>query len=50
MGRIPDIEIEKLKQEISLLRLIESQGYTPKNRAKTTPSAVHSMQTTTHRA
>lgn len=30
MARIPDAEIARLKQEVSLLRLVESQGYQPK--------------------
>jgi hypothetical protein len=27
MRRIPDQELERLKQEVSLVRLVESQGY-----------------------
>jgi len=30
MARIPDEQIERLKQEISLLRLVERQGITLK--------------------
>ncbi len=28
MARIPDVELERLKSEISLVRLIEGQGIT----------------------
>ena len=34
MARIPDEQIERLKQEVSLLRLVESQGYQPKKQGK----------------
>jgi len=34
MPRIPDVEIERLKKEVSLLRLIESQGHTLIKRGK----------------
>jgi DNA primase catalytic core len=34
MPRIPDSELERLKKEISLLRLIESQGHTLQKRGK----------------
>ena len=34
MPRLPDEVIEKLKTEISLLRLIESQGYRPVRQGK----------------
>ena len=32
MARFPNDEIDKLKSEVSLLRLVESQGYQPKKR------------------
>jgi len=34
MARIPDEQIERLKQEVSLVRLMESQGYKPKRQGK----------------
>ncbi len=34
MPRIADEDIKKLKQEVSLLRLVESQGYSPKKQGK----------------
>ena len=34
MARIPDDHIERIKQEVSLLRLAESQGYTLKKQGK----------------
>ena len=34
MARIPEQEVERLKQEISLVRLVESQGYQPKKQGK----------------
>ena len=34
MARIPPAEIERLKQEISLVRLVESQGHQPKKQGK----------------
>jgi len=34
MPRISDDQIERIKQEVSLLRLAESQGYTPKKHGK----------------
>jgi DNA primase catalytic core len=34
MARIPDEQIERLKQEVSLVRLVESQGYQPKRQGK----------------
>jgi len=34
MARIPDNELERIKQNISLLRLIESQGYEIKRHGK----------------
>lgn len=34
MARIPDEQIERLKQEVSLLRLVERQGYQPKKQGK----------------
>lgn len=34
MARIPDAEIERLKSEVSLLRLIEASGLTPKKQGK----------------
>ncbi len=34
MARIPDHEIDKLKTEVSLLRLIERQGYLPQKQGK----------------
>ena len=34
MARIPEAQIEQLKQNVSLLRLIESQGHTPKRQGK----------------
>jgi len=34
MARIPDAEIARLKQEVSLLRLVESQGYKPQRQGK----------------
>jgi DNA primase len=34
MARIPDEQIERLKQEVSLLRLVERQGYEPKRQGK----------------
>jgi DNA primase catalytic core len=34
MARIADEDIKKLKAEVSLLRLIESQGYSPKKQGK----------------
>ena len=34
MPRIPDSELERLKQEVSLLRLIQSQGHTLAKRGK----------------
>lgn len=34
MARIPDDQIEKLKQDVSLLRLIQSQGHQPKKQGK----------------
>jgi|GEM_PF-1200835 len=34
MARIPEAEIERLKQDISLVRLIESQGHTLQKRGK----------------
>jgi len=40
MARIPDDQLERIKQEVSLLRLAESQGY--KGRAKTTLYAARS--------
>ncbi|MFS1524639.1 CHC2 zinc finger domain-containing protein [Microbulbifer sp. 2304DJ12-6] len=34
MARIPTDELERIKEEVSLLRLIESQGYQPQKRGK----------------
>ncbi len=34
MGRFPDDEIEWIKSEVSLMRLIENQGYKPKKQGK----------------
>ena len=34
MARLPDDEITRLKDEVSLLRLVESQGYQPKKQGK----------------
>ena len=34
MARLPDDEITKLKEQVSLLRLVESQGYQPKKQGK----------------
>ena len=34
MPRIPDIELERLKTDVSLVRLIESQGHTLTKRGK----------------
>ncbi len=34
MARIPDAEIERLKTEVSLLRLMEQQGYHPKKQGR----------------
>ncbi len=34
MARLPDDVIERIKSEISLLRLVESQGYQPKKQGK----------------
>lgn len=34
MARIPDEQIEQLKQNVSLLRLVESQGHAPKRQGK----------------
>ena len=34
MARIPDDQLERIKQEVSLLRLAESQGYQPKKQGK----------------
>ena len=34
MARIPNNEIEKIKEQVSLLRLAESQGYQPKRQGK----------------
>lgn len=34
MARIPDEVVERLKQEVSLLRLVESQGHAPKRQGK----------------
>ena len=34
MARIPDHEIAKLKDQVSLLRLVESQGYQPQKQGK----------------
>ena len=34
MARIPDDELERIKQEVSLLRLAESQGYQPQKQGK----------------
>jgi DNA primase len=34
MARIPDEQIERLKQEVSLVRLVESQGYKPKRQGR----------------
>ena len=34
MARIPDEQIERLKQEISLMRLVERQGITLKKHGK----------------
>jgi DNA primase len=34
MARIAEQEIERLKSEISLVRLVESQGYQPKRQGK----------------
>ena len=34
MARIPENQIEQLKQNVSLLRLIQSQGHTPKRQGK----------------
>jgi len=31
MARLPDDEIARLKEQVSLLRLVESQGYQPKD-------------------
>jgi len=35
MARIPNNELDRLKNEVSLVRLVESQGYAVPNRAKT---------------
>ena len=34
MARIPNDQIERIKNEVSLLRLVESQGYKPKKQGK----------------
>jgi len=34
MARLSDSEVNKLKNEVSLLRLVESQGYQPKKQGK----------------
>jgi len=34
MARIPDDQIERIKQDVSLLKLAESQGYKPKKQGK----------------
>jgi hypothetical protein len=34
MARIPDEQVERLKQDVSLLRLVESQGHQPKRQGK----------------
>lgn len=34
MGRIPDTELERLKQAVSLLRLVERQGHAPRKEGK----------------
>jgi len=34
MARIPEAELDRLKQDISLIRLIESQGHTLQKRGK----------------
>lgn len=34
MARLPDDEIAKLKEQVSLLRLVESQGYRPQKQGK----------------
>jgi DNA primase len=34
MPRIPEAELERLKREVSLVRLIESQGHTLEKRGK----------------
>lgn len=34
MARIPNDQIERIKQEVSLLRLVESQGYKPQKQGK----------------
>jgi DNA primase len=34
MARIPDEQIERLKQEVSRVRLVERQGYKPKRQGK----------------
>lgn len=34
MARIPEAELERLKREVSLVRLIQSQGHELKKRGK----------------
>ena len=34
MARIPDEVVNRLKTEVSLLRLVEGQGYQPKRQGK----------------
>lgn len=34
MARIPEEQVERLKQDVSLLRLVESQGHQPKRQGK----------------
>ncbi|MEZ5307880.1 MAG: CHC2 zinc finger domain-containing protein [Pyrinomonadaceae bacterium] len=34
MARLPDDEITRLKEQVSLLRLVESQGYRPQKQGK----------------
>ena len=47
MARIPDAELERLKREVSLKRLIEAHGVTSRARARTWSAAVRCTRGTT---
>lgn len=50
MARIADEALERLKREVSLPRLIESQGLKLARQGRTSPAAVPGMRAMTRRA
>lgn len=49
MPRIPDADIERLKNEVAVERLVESAGIVLKNRARTSSAPAPSMRTASRR-